>query len=475
MAKVGELILFSDCFKINPAVLKDMGVFNPILNLDTQLFIDPLLLKESKCDIIRTESVLEYETYFGRIISLLSYTNNPSDLAYRTAKDLFSQKEITGTCIGYGSSSTSGRRITKDRVGMILDTAKEIIDLGIKDPDLFSILSLFNAGIGPDTISDITTKAILKSLLKYTLNVAKAPNIPTSVQSVNGENLEVILNPLRRNGDFLVLLPCDILRNLPIVSDWRDVLSAAAFNGELRARVNKMVSSIFRQKTEFMKKKVISDILHDYGSVDDILRVVKGAKVHPYDFRLDNERLLVIDTIKRYLSQNQQSLKSNKNLQSDLNSIVCDIIELFRFLIEEKGLWKLLWKEDKRGRCKEGIPQLMFSAVAWSYCQANNIDINAEVDTGSGLIDFKFSRGASQKVIAELKYSDNQQLKHGLEVQLPQYMISEKAEQGYYVVLDVGHLTPKKVQNLENIRIESSQQCETVYIDAKIQKSASKK
>ena len=38
-------IYFSDYFKIDKTKLKDLGVFDPILNFDTKLFVDPTLLK----------------------------------------------------------------------------------------------------------------------------------------------------------------------------------------------------------------------------------------------------------------------------------------------------------------------------------------------------------------------------------------------------------------------------------------------
>ena len=80
-----------------------------------------------------------------------------------------------------------------------------------------------------------------------------------------------------------------------------------------------------------------------------------------------------------------------------------------------------------------------------------------------------------KKSLWELKYSDNPQWKHGLEKQLPQYMISEQAKYGYYVVLDVGSFNRDKMQTLEDIRAELKQQCEICYIDAGKKNSASKK
>jgi hypothetical protein len=142
-------------------------------------------------------------------------------------------------------------------------------------------------------------------------------------------------------------------------------------------------------------------------------------------------------------------------------------------MIEDKGLNELLWKRDKKGRCPERVPQLLFHMIALSYCRANNIDVNPEVDTGTGLIDFKFSSGYSHKIIVELKYSDNSKIISGLSKQLPQYMASEEAGIGHYVVLDVGKMG-NKMKNLEKVRNEMTMKCHIHYIDANIKPPASK-
>lgn len=41
-------VYISDYFNIDKAKLNKFGVFDPILNYDTKVFVEPLLLKESK-------------------------------------------------------------------------------------------------------------------------------------------------------------------------------------------------------------------------------------------------------------------------------------------------------------------------------------------------------------------------------------------------------------------------------------------
>ena len=473
MGKIGKLLLFSEHYNISGSKLSDMGIFNPILNLDTRLFIDPILLKTSKHETINQDAVIEYNKYFSTIISLLSLSNQSNDFAWKNAVKQLPEKEIDGTCLGYGTNSISGRRISDKVILSLISTAKEIVDLGIKDPELFSILQLFNKGIGPDTISDIATRAIHKSLLKFSAAKARILGIPLVRVEIDGEEFDVIPNPLRRKSHIL-LLPNDILRNLPVVNNWDDIDNAASFNSNLRHRVNRLVGEIFKQKTQDAKARYISDIMKDKDAISSLIEVIKGYKGRAYNQNIDNDRIIVWEKATELIQQEPCDRKTFKKSQEGLNELVITIIERFQFFIEYKGLNKLLWKEDKNSRCKESVAQLIFHAVALIYCQANNVDVSPETDTGTGLVDFKFSSGYRNKVVVEIKYSDNPQLIHGLEVQLQQYLKSEEADKGYYVVLDVGKLE-SKLQALEKFCNNIHAKTEIIYIDANLKKSASKR
>ena len=276
MGKVGKIIFFSDYFHIDRSKLAEMGVFNPMLNLDTHLFIDPLLLKSSKHPIIREQAFDEYNEFFSNIIKLLPKSKCPGDFVWKVVESKFPKKEIGGTCLGYGANSTSGRGISAKVLTSLLNTAKQIVDIGITDPELFSLLPLFNKGIGPDTISDITTSAIHKSLLNFTAEQAKKLQIPLVKCEIEGELFEVIKNPCKKRS-YIILLPTDILRDLPLVRDWDDIANAASFNHNLRIRVNKLVASIFRIRSKQRQKNYINSILADKSAIQDLIQTIKGC------------------------------------------------------------------------------------------------------------------------------------------------------------------------------------------------------
>ena len=92
--------------------------------------------------------------------------------------------------------------------------------------------------------------------------------------------------------------------------------------------------------------------------------------------------------------------------------IVDKIIEQFRHLIEDRDLWKELYTDDGQPRLEKAA-QRLFYMVALSYCEANNLDITPEAETGRGPVDFKFSNALDGRILVELKLSRNSQYLSG--------------------------------------------------------------
>ena len=157
MAKAKIPVTFSDYFGISSERLDKLGVFDPTLAIDTKLFIDPLLLQFSSHHEVSNEGIKNYRAHFENVIQFLSYTQKKDDIAWRSAKRLFEFHEVKGTCLGYGAGSISGSGFGPALTNRILLVAKEIVDLGVRDPDLFPLMALFEADIGPDRISDMVT------------------------------------------------------------------------------------------------------------------------------------------------------------------------------------------------------------------------------------------------------------------------------------------------------------------------------
>ena len=474
MAKIISPILFSQHFKIDTKILEKEDIFDPILNLDTLLFIDPLLLEKSKHKMIKDQSATQLKKFYNSIISLLEISTCKGDFAYNSAFNLFPEKEVDGTFLGYGTSSSTGRGISKINRERIIETASEIIKTGVKDPELFIILPLFNKGIGADTISDITTSAIKKSLFDFTAQYARKLKIKTIKYSIDGEDFDIIKNPLRTRTSPIFLLPCDILRKLPFAASWDEIEEAAHKNNELRAKFNRYIGMLFKAKTKKQRHQQFASLMKNKEGIKTLFEIIKKSKVNPYDFESDKECIMFIRHVSGLIANNSLNLQSINNDINDLKNIVITIIKRFKFLIEEKGMNSLLWK-DKKQPNKEITAQLLFHTVADSYCRANDIDINPEMQVGVGNVDFKFSQGFSKKIIVEIKLSTNHNIINGFTTQLQLYKKSEETLLGYYIVINVGGMGDKLNKLKKIYKDDQNKLSEIFYIDALHKPSASKR
>jgi hypothetical protein len=136
MGTIKDPKLFSLEFGIEPRELKKRNLLDPILNGDTRLFIDPILLGTSKNPTIKNSGLQQFAQHFGNIIRLLKVSKVEGDLPWRNAAKILTLNELPELCLGYGGNSTRGRSLAKDTRKKVLNTAKEIVDLGVDDPEL---------------------------------------------------------------------------------------------------------------------------------------------------------------------------------------------------------------------------------------------------------------------------------------------------------------------------------------------------
>lgn len=69
MAKFSNPVSFTAQFGINPRLLETAGALDPLLNVDTKLFIDPLLLDESGVPEIKAHARSHLKVYFETVLS----------------------------------------------------------------------------------------------------------------------------------------------------------------------------------------------------------------------------------------------------------------------------------------------------------------------------------------------------------------------------------------------------------------------
>jgi hypothetical protein len=479
MAKAKNPINVSRHFSISEANLNKFGVLNATLAIDTKLFIDPLLLRHSKHREIRIRAVQQYVDHFNQIIALLRASKTEEDAAWKAAKRQLRFPEIRGTCLGYGGGSIHGSGWGEKLTSRVLKVAKEIVDIGVSSPDLFTALALFEADIGPDRISDMTTNIVFESLADYNARVLLELGIEGESFTLDGSNRSgtFLRNPFEPTPTPIILVPRDILRDLPVAHDWDSVVDAAKANAEHRDRVNLHIAELWATKTKRDKAELKSQALRSKGAFETLLLVVNSADSTAYDAEHDPNGLVL-------WAQKGHDYASKYPIQlcaptlgsiEDLLSMVKTIIAQFRHLIERCGLNKELYVSGRKPR-HESTAQRLFFAVAFSYCKANNLDISPEIDTGNGKVDFKFSQGFEIRVLVEIKLSTNSKIKSGYSAQLEEYKDAQLTSRAVYLVIDVGRMS-RKDQQLVEMKNEAAKAgkplSELEFVDGIVRESAS--
>lgn len=478
MGKIKNPATISSEFGIDIAVLDKLGVVNVLLNTDTLLFIDPLLLEGSVHKEISDGAYQSYRERFEKIIKLLSISKAVDDVPWRNAKRLFRFSEISWTCLGYGTT-VRGSGFGKDLISSTLDTASQIVALGVNDIDLFMALALFEEGIGPDRISDMTTNIILPDLISFSGRVNQALKLPAKQFKVGTKDYNLVVNPY--SDQPLIFVPSDIVRDLPIASDWSDISRVVRENEDLRERVNGHVGEIWATMTKKDKRRLRKAALRSKEAFQQVMDMIREVEPKPYDFKSDrNGELFWTELLKKIPKDYPYDLSNyaGRKLNADeVVEVVNKVLSQFQDLIENKGLWKELWDENGKPR-KEKASQRLFFAIAYSYCKANNIDLTPEADSGNGPVDFKISQGFVSKLVVEVKLSNNRSLVHGYEKQLEVYKKADDTDLGVFLIIDVGGIGKKysAVQKMRNDFIKEHGKASDIwYVDGNKKASASKR
>lgn len=460
-------VLFSEHFKVSAKELDKRDLLDPVLNSDTKVFIDPLLIRSSNNKLLASEGSRLLREKFGNVLRLVGAFGKVGDPAWTAAIKHLGLDERKETCLGFGGSSVSGSsRPLKLKAQMLL-TARQILDLGVNDPEIISLMGFLEEDVGPDTISDLATNAIVRVLAKITNEFCKDLAIKTKSFWINGEEFFIPPNPYARKPHGVLLVPRDVLRDLPIATDIQDVSRVAFENQVIRDRVNALIVD-FAKATLKDKKRALKDAA--LQSAKDFLdlfeSLIKADKA--YDIKADPDGIYSFRTaLKEVAVQHPRAIAQlTASTEAELIRVINEIVDQFRDLIENKDLSGLLWNGNTPR--KEKAAQLLFYAVAEAYCKSNNIEIAPETHSGGGHVDFRFSQGFHYRYVVELKLSTGAVV-HGYETQLEAYRAAANNCGGALIVIKVGEQKQldsklKKVEKIRQSRIATGEYTSAIHV-----------
>jgi hypothetical protein len=471
------IISLSRYFDVKPQELIGRGVLDAHLGIDNRLFVDPNLLERSDIPEFKgARKVLK--AYFAIIIKLLEKSQRKHDLAWTEAEKRLRVREEHGAALGYSHAGGYGRAIGPDLAAVLAERGRQIIDLGITDPEIFELIGLFQEGFGPDLLSDLAVHILKDRFLLYTQRLTKRLKLkPQANFRRNGKDWLLPVAPDGRRP--LVFVPYLMLSELPVALDRSEIADVARFNDEVRMSWNNIVGEARKEKRTVTKEDIRTIFLAKPKNLKDLISVYRKAAARGYDFSKDPNGLLSWEDFGRKAATNAPlvlDIKEPKDI-SDLRSILNAIIAQFKKNIEQNRLYEVLYKDDGTPK-HEVFSQRLFYSIADAYCGANNVDLNREPNAGNGPVDFKLSKGYHARMLVEIKKSSNPDLLHGFESQLPAYEASENTSEAIYLIIRVGDSTSAidDVLALRTKKLKAGKKVpEVVIIDARPVAAASKR
>ena len=457
-------ISFCDEYGIDKELFKSIGALDIILDLDTKYFIDPVLLRNNQVPEF-TEASHKVEKYFSDILALIRVSREEKDMYWKKADELLSFKEIKGTCLGYSNSGTSGNAIGRNLRCGVLRIIKDLLLNGEVEPIILELLGVFQEKIGCDRISDLVTFILRDDIIQYTKRVLK------ELKCENVSEKGLLRNPY--NQEYVLLLPKEILSPLPVANRFDEIEFCCFENERVRREINAYFDLGERKKIK--KEEVQTLIINDLSFREQLLDVYRNLTPEKYNFDIDPVGEIVWYEESKRASKEYPLILMNPRNEEELESLIMKICYHFKTLIENNGLWRLLYDDNCTPK-HESAAQLLFFGIADSYCTANGVEISREVNNGRGPVDFKLSKSTLNKVLVEVKLTSNPQLKHGISKQLPIYMKQENTKKAIYLIIDNGHYDKYRAfQDYYNKLFKNTKEkIPYLYIDGNVQVSASK-
>ncbi len=462
---------FSEAFNVKQQA--DDTWFDPILNLDSKLFIDPFLIYSQQIEFFE-DAHDDIITIFNKAYMLISrVAGDSSHNSWKKASNILLFPEAQEFCIGYATANQTGSGTGRGFSKLMCEAIWESIEAGIQEIKHFEEIGILREGIGADRISDITASILKYRFIKYTESVCKKHQIPTNAlrydhgvyndQYTRWMPLEANLPRNPCTGAPVILTPKKFLRDLPTIS-------ADTFWGYCRENENEQIRTDFSiDISQGVKKSDIIRFAKEHPAIrQKYISAIEKQRPDPYDLEKDKNGVFGwYEASKVYCKKSPVSVyfQNEDEFKETIKSLVME----FRNYVENNGGWKLLWNDNFTPK-REEASQFLMQGILKHWCRANNIDLSREVNIGRGPVDFKISQGHEFRTLLELKLAKNTKFWGGLTKQLPKYMEAESVSIGYFIAVlktENDFRRMKDIQaKVEEVNKATKYQIYSLFIDA---------
>lgn len=434
-------MFFSEKFNVSSEVIETYGAVDISLVCDVPLFVDPMLIFNSKKP--------EYKTLHEEIIKYFHflYKKAENGLAKKEIGAWFNFNEVPNNWLGYSLVGNKGLALGQKYAEFLYNNIAFAINTnGISSSGHIEKILLLYEGSGKDKISDLTVNLIKGYLCDYTEKFAKEyidskylKKLPVEKAYFNYETesfvskeytLPYIYNE-KGKIEYVLLTPYDLLReDEPAINrkdffDSYDSVRMTIENEALRTYVNNYLSRAVREYEENQRrnkrrvseksiakieKKAFTELVQEYPELydyyikykennADLNNVISKEEVEEQLQRL----IIAAKNLITIFGQDNYEIKENCTAREEAKNR----IKYFKHIIEECDGYKNLYVNGKQ-IARENDLQRLFKFVWYG----TDYKVDAEVNNGRGYADFIVSKGQSNQNIIEFKLASNSSLSH---------------------------------------------------------------
>lgn len=373
----------SKYFELNKKTQRELDFVDIDLIKDTELFIDPWLIKGKDTDFSQ-ESTHYLQSYFEELLKNIHKKNEEKSLEL-----LNHLHEVDWTRLGYSKKGVRGKAIAKEHASQIynaLKQSKAVETEALKDIEDTALLI---PGIDRDKISDMVTNVIMPILVTYTHEQSRLHGIPFDKKPLRWNFWNSVHKKWEVSVDFhlpsydgkpILLVPKAIVSaNLLVNSE--DFYNKYILTFEQQRHLNNpslglcrvLKDNTYKPPTKKTLKKLIP------YSNNEIIKYINEHSELLSSYKRDLKRLGKVKNPRKYKTQDQLIVSRNTGIKdASLNTRVEELIKELASI--RPG------KEDayKYHKLVAGILTLLFGE------SLTNVKIEDPLSGGTKFVDLSF-------------------------------------------------------------------------------------
>ena len=458
--------------------------FNPQVEWDTALFIDPILLKNTKIPEFKG-SYEKIIFYFSQVLEKIEDKN----LSLSLKENMVNFIEVKEANLGYSYDSNDGSGLTGETALKVMKNLKKFVESGLFGLEDFETIVIFDDRVNVDRISDMVLNILKNNFIQYSLRVAEENEFPIKKFRQRTEFDFDTMNWEQAMVEMPYIIN-DKGREIPVLLIPKDILVS-----KLNFEEDNFLDWLYDNQSDFLKEKFDYNVKKDLYKIKDNIKdnIVRNKRKDilnnfittninvSYDIAKDPELInKIYDIANEIYKKNKMSFKKidKKPDEIPVSEVVEILISDLEHLIEDKKGYTALFSSKNKFLSEPKISKIVHMIWDARITDAGfNVDISPETNAGYGPVDFKISRG-DDKVLVENKVSTNPKLLECIDEnkQIHIYLKQEDCKLAYLLVFINKESDIEKINKLNKKASEYQKKyiIKVKYINCIEKESASK-